>query len=68
MVLPNANNFTIASILSLKKSTLRKVTDLLNDKLTYHSTTILFEQWYLLALDIIESKLCKQPPTKPVRK
>ena len=54
--------------LPLKKGTLRKVTDLLNYKLTNGSKSIHFQQWYLLALEFIESKLHKQPYERLVRK
>ena len=42
------------------KQTLFEKEQSFNDKLTYGSKTILFQQWYLLALDIIESSLYKK--------
>lgn len=49
--LPNTNKFCRTSILS---SIVQKLADFLNDELIYDSNTIIFQQWHLLALEIIE--------------
>ena len=64
----NVPNFIRTSLSSLKKSSLRIIHDMLNTELNYLPSNFQFSQYYLLALDVIESKIYKDPPTKQKKK
>ena len=64
--LPNTLNYIRVSIASLKKSELKRVANLINDKINERSSNA-FDQWYFAALDLIESKIYKPPKIKEKR-
>ena len=67
--LPNAMNNLRILLSSMKKSELKILSDKLNDHVSsQRDDNFSFSQWYLAALDFIESKLFKPVPVKPKRK
>ena len=67
--LPNAMNNLRILLSSMKKSELKILSDKLNDHVSsQRDNNFSFSQWYLAALDFIESKLFKPVPVKPKRK
>ena len=61
--LPNTANNIRISLASLKKRHLKSTADFINDYLANNDTNLLYLPWYLMALDIIESKLFVEPVT-----
>ena len=59
--LPETPNFSRTQLLSMKKSNLKKTVALLNDNLNNTNNSV-YSQWYLMAMDIIDSKIFKPPP------
>ena len=59
--LPETPNFSRTNLLSMKKCNLRKTAALLSDNLN-NANNAMYSQWYLMALDIIDSKILKPPP------
>ena len=46
---------------SIKKRHLKQIADQINDFLNDQNSQFVYNQWYLIALDIIETKLFKEP-------
>ena len=63
-----AMNYIRSKLSSLKKSTLRKAAECINDYLRRQGDKFPFLPWYLSALDIIENKIFKPPVLKTKRK
>ena len=59
--LPNASNFIRIALSSTNKKHSKRIADHINDFLNNHGSEFLYMQWYLMALDIIECKLFKEP-------
>ena len=59
--LPNALNYIRLLLASIKKWHLKQVADHINDFLHDQNSQFLYNQWYLMALEIIETKLFKEP-------
>ena len=57
----HTSNFIRTSLSSMKKSFLKIVYDKLDTELNETNSEFLYTQWYLLALDFIESKIFKLP-------
>ena len=49
------------SLVSIEKRHLKQIADHINDFLNDQNSQFLYNQWYLIALDIIETKLFKEP-------
>ena len=49
------------SLASIKKRHLKQIAYQVNDFLDDQSSQFFYNQWYLMAVDIIETKLCKEP-------
>ena len=60
--LSNAPNRLRISFSTMKKKHLKIVADYINDFIADQDENFLHIQWYIIALDIIESKLYKPPP------
>ena len=61
-------NFVRISLSNMKKANMRTTHQLLNDLLSLDHSFLIYEQYFLQCLDIIESKLYKPKPVKPKRK
>ena len=59
--LRNALNFIRVLLASIKKRHLKQITNHINDFLKDQNSQIFYNQWYLMALDIIETKLFNEP-------
>ena len=59
--LPNASNYIRISLSSVNKKHSKRIADYINDFLNNNSSEFPYIQWYLMALDIIECKLFKEP-------
>ena len=59
--LPNALNCIRLSPASFDKIPLTQITDHINDFLNHQNSEFFYHQTYLMALDIIETKLFKEP-------
>ena len=59
--LPNALNYIRVSLASIKKRHLKQIADHINDFLNDQNSQFFYNQQYLMALDIIETKLFKEP-------
>ena len=57
-----ALNFIRKSLSSLNKKELKKLGEIISDKLNNVDNDFQFSQWYSMALDIIDSKLFKEKP------
>ena len=57
-------NFIRVSLSSLKKSFLKEVHLLVSNFITDNSNKFIFHQWYYAIIDLIESKLYKEPTIK----
>ncbi len=65
--LKNAAFLIRTSLVSMNKRHLKQIADYISDNLANHTNEFLYTQWYLMALDIIETKLYK-PPIPAVKK
>ena len=65
--LPNAANNIRISLASMKKRHLKSVAEYINDFLNDKDSDFLYLNWYLMALDIIESKLFIEPAIRKKR-
>ena len=58
--LPDALNYIRVSLASIKNH-LKQIADHINDFLNDQSSQFFYNQWYLMTLDVIETKLFKEP-------
>ena len=58
--LPNALNYITVSLASIKE-TFEKIADYINDFLNDQNSQFFYNQWYLVVLDITNTKLFKKP-------
>ena len=65
--LPDALNFIRVRVSSFNKKDLKKLADIVNDKISDSANLTQFSQWYSVVLDLIDSKLYK-PKTVKARK
>ena len=54
--LPNALNYIRVLLATIKKRYLKQIADHINDFLNVRNSQLFCNQWYLMALDIIENK------------
>ena len=66
--LPDVMNYIRITVDSLKKSTLKKIVDLINDTIFGSDDKQEFVQWYMAITDAIESKLLKPTVEQPTKK
>ena len=59
--LPNALNYIRVSLASIKKRHLKQIADHTNDFFNDQNSEFFYNQWYLMALNVIETKLFKEP-------
>ena len=58
--LPNALNYITVSLASIKEA-FEKIADYINDFLNDQNSQFFYNQWYLVVLDITNTKLFKKP-------
>ena len=61
MILPNALNHIRVLLASIKKRLLKQIADHINDVHNDQNSQLFYNKWYLMTLDIIETKLFKEP-------